>query len=121
MFRQVVGPGDKGEFLTPLALSIVLECTTLDVSFLVGTAIKGFNYHHLLYHQRRRRTDSANRVSWSSLANRAGGAPICLREVLEALFAWGRSVCRRHDLLPSNPFAQALAYAGERESGCGCS
>ena len=40
------------------------------------------------------------------------GAP-----AVDAFFAWCAKQRQRLDLLPSNPFAQALAYAAERESG----
>ena len=35
----------------------------------------------------------------------------------DAFFAWCRKQRERLDLLPSNPLAQALAYAAEREAG----
>ena len=43
---------------------------------------------------------------------RERGAP-----AVDAFFAWCGEQRRRTNLLPSNPFAQALAYAAEREPG----
>ena len=36
---------------------------------------------------------------------------------VDAFFAWCKTQRQRPDLLPSNPFAQALQYAAEREAG----
>ena len=36
---------------------------------------------------------------------------------VDAFFEWCGAQRRRAGLLPSNPFAQALAYAAEREAG----
>ena len=36
---------------------------------------------------------------------------------VDAFFAWCKTQRQRPDLLPSNPFAQALQYAAERETG----
>ena len=36
---------------------------------------------------------------------------------MDAFFTWCAKQRQRLDLLPTNPFAKALAYAGEREAG----